>query len=168
MFHRLHDAQTAAHMACPSAPLMQNVDTFCIRGLHRFWSCSAAGRLVAILVGGEPAYLGAVWLQVSFNGGAHWQDLARPERYRHAGCDRCGNVDPEACRLHLHGPAGVVAAQGDIRLAFAPTRSSWECQRQAAHPPPPPPNKCSVCERVNCHPCRQQVPYHLIPGSFGA
>ncbi|KAK9831811.1 hypothetical protein WJX74_010382 [Apatococcus lobatus] len=57
--------------------------------------------------------------KVSFNGGAHWQDLARPDRYRHAGCDRCGNVDPEACRLHLHGPAGIVAAQEAMPVYYS-------------------------------------------------
>ena len=82
-----------------------------------FLSRPAAGRWAAALLKATQQISGP-WLQVSFNGGAHWQDLARPERYRHAGCDRCGNVDPEACRLHLHGPAGVVGAQGDIRPAF--------------------------------------------------
>ncbi|BDA42979.1 Vacuolar protein sorting/targeting protein 10 [Coccomyxa sp. Obi] len=44
--------------------------------------------------------------KITFNGGGRWEDLAKPEHYRHAVCDRCGaSHDPSKCQLHLHGPS---------------------------------------------------------------
>lgn len=46
-------------------------------------------------------------LQISFNGGGKWLDLAKPEHYRHGSvCNRCAAMhDPSKCQLHLHGPS---------------------------------------------------------------
>ena len=45
-------------------------------------------------------------MQITFNGGAKWEDLAKPEHYRHAVCNRCTAMhDPGKCQLHLHGPS---------------------------------------------------------------
>lgn len=41
--------------------------------------------------------------QVSFNGGAHWQDLAQPESFRYPECNACKRS--KSCQLHLHGPS---------------------------------------------------------------
>lgn len=41
--------------------------------------------------------------QVSFNGGAHWQDLTQPESFRYPECNSCQNT--KGCQLHLHGPS---------------------------------------------------------------
>ncbi|CAL5221253.1 g3408 [Coccomyxa viridis] len=44
--------------------------------------------------------------KITFNGGGHWQDLAKPQHYRHGVCDQCANRgDSSSCKLHLHGPS---------------------------------------------------------------
>ena len=40
---------------------------------------------------------------MSFNGGAHWQDLTQPESFRYPECNSCQNS--KSCQLHLHGPS---------------------------------------------------------------
>ena len=48
----------------------------------------------------------ALHVQITFNGGGHWQDLAKPQHYRHGVCDQCANRgDSSSCKLHLHGPS---------------------------------------------------------------
>ena len=51
--------------------------------------------------------------QVTFNGGARWQDLNQPESYRYPECNRCASTrDPRKCQLHLHGPSSWHDGQG--------------------------------------------------------
>ena len=48
----------------------------------------------------------AACAQITFNGGGSWQDLAKPQHYRHGVCNQCpSNGDSSACKLHLHGPS---------------------------------------------------------------
>ncbi len=42
-------------------------------------------------------------MQVSFNGGAHWQELQQPESFRYPECNACKQAS--TCQLHLHGPS---------------------------------------------------------------
>ena len=42
-------------------------------------------------------------VQVSFNGGAHWQDLQQPESFQYPECNACKQAS--TCQLHLHGPS---------------------------------------------------------------
>ena len=54
-------------------------------------------------------------VQITFNGGGRWEDLAKPEHYRHAVCDRCGaSHDPSKCQLHLHGPSSWHEGPGEL------------------------------------------------------
>eukprot|EP00884_Botryococcus_braunii_P007264 jgi/Botrbrau1/16539/Bobra.0327s0006.1 len=46
-----------------------------------------------------------VQTKVTFNGGAHWQQLRVPETFRHGVCDRCRMSGEANCQLHLHGPS---------------------------------------------------------------
>lgn len=62
------------------------------------------------------------YAQISFNGGAHWQNLERPETFRHSVCDQCSQMaDPSKCKLHLHGPAsyGYYTVQSELLLGIA-------------------------------------------------
>ena len=64
--------------------------------------------------------------QVTFNGGARWQDLNQPESYQYPECNRCASArDLRNCQLHLHGPSSWHDGQG----AFCRTA----CQSTALH-----------------------------------
>ena len=52
-------------------------------------------------------------LQISFNGGAQWQDLQPPASFRHSSCNRCSQGDRN-CKLHLHGPSSWYAGPGAL------------------------------------------------------
>ena len=55
------------------------------------------------------------FLQISFNGGGKWEDLAKPDHFRHAECNRCSAMhDPSKCQLHLHGPSSWHDGPGAI------------------------------------------------------
>lgn len=61
--------------------------------------------------------------QVTFNGGARWQDLSQPESYQYPECNRCASArDPRNCQLHLHGPSSWHDGQGAFcQTAFQST-----------------------------------------------
>lgn len=80
-------------------------------------------------------------LQVSFSGGASWQDLALPSHYRHAACNRCRAGDAQ-CRLHLHGPSSWYSGPGEpictpccMPARAPPMSSSWGRM----------PHMCKIC-----------------------
>ncbi len=82
------------------------------------WEAGGKGAAYAKLLGGLSTAGhadGARRAQVTYNGGARWQDLNQPEHFRFPECNRCaGSRDPR-CQLHLHGPSswhdGVGAAR---------------------------------------------------------
>ena len=51
----------------------------------------------------NPGRVGRRATQVSFNGGAHWQDLQQPESFQYPECNACKQAS--TCQLHLHGPS---------------------------------------------------------------
>ena len=59
----------------------------------------------------------ALGLQITFNGGGRWEELQKPEHYRHAVCNRCAAMhDPSKCQLHLHGPSSWHEGPGELHL----------------------------------------------------
>lgn len=52
-------------------------------------------------------------MQITFNGGAQWSDLQKPDAYNHPECNRCRDLADTKCQLHLHGPTGWVEGPGE-------------------------------------------------------
>lgn len=51
--------------------------------------------------------------QVSYNGGAHWHLLKKPQTFKNPGCDTCSKLNSSwECQLHLHGPSSWHATAG--------------------------------------------------------
>ena len=73
--------------------------------------------------------------QISFNGGAQWQDLQPPASFRHTSCNRCSQGDSN-CRLHLHGPSSWYSGPGAQPCCSAGPQSllwlSWAHQEADA------------------------------------
>ena len=73
-----------------------------------------------------------IHVQITFNGGGHWQDLAKPQHYRHGVCDQCANRgDRSSCKLHLHGPSSWHDGPGEGRLL--PHRLCTQLQQPCKH-----------------------------------
>ena len=53
-------------------------------------------------------------VQITFNGGAQWSDLQKPDTYNYPECNRCKDLADTKCQLHLHGPTGWVEGPGDF------------------------------------------------------
>lgn len=61
-------------------------------------------------------------LQITFNGGAQWSELRKPDTYNFPSCNRCEHVSK--CQLHLHGPTGWVEGPGTCHMPLYPTTLS--------------------------------------------
>ena len=57
-------------------------------------------------------------MQITFNGGAQWSDLQKPDTYNYPECNRCKDLADTKCQLHLHGPTGWVEGPGDFLLVL--------------------------------------------------
>lgn len=55
--------------------------------------------------------------KITFNGGAQWSDLQKPDTYNYPECNRCKDLADTKCQLHLHGPTGWVEGP-DSRPSF--------------------------------------------------
>ena len=58
-------------------------------------------------------------VQVSYNGGAHWHLLKKPQNFTFPRCDTCSKLNSSwECQLHLHGPSSWHATEGELCAAI--------------------------------------------------
>jgi hypothetical protein len=84
-----------------------------MENIHKYLQMDPA----ALFAGKWVLSLIALGLQITFNGGGRWEELQKPEHYRHAVCNRCAAMhDPSKCQLHLHGPSSWHEGPGELYL----------------------------------------------------